>query len=170
MKRKIAPSKFQPDKFEFSQENKKKIDSLLEKYPYKQSVILPLLHLVQEQHKNWVPISAMEKIGEILEMPYLKVVEIASFYTMINLAPVGKYLVQLCRTTPCWLRGAEELRSVLTKEMGLKPEEVCGNFTFREVECLGACNKAPVMQINEKYEENLTPQKLRKIMKDLKDA
>ena len=170
MKRGIAPPELQPKEFEFSAENVAKIEKILSNYPYKQSAILPLLHLVQEQHENWVPVPAMEKVGEILEMPYLKVVEVASFYTMINLSPVGKYLVQLCRTTPCWLRGAGELCRVLTREFGMKPEEICGKFTLREVECLGACVNAPVVQINDRYEENLTPQALRKIIKELESA
>jgi len=148
----------QPKTFAFTKENEAKVAGILAKYPAdrKRSAVMPLLDLAQRQH-GWLPRAAMDHIAERLEMPPVKVLEVATFYTMYNLTPVGEFHVQVCTNITCWLRGAPEvmraMRDVLGVESGMTAD---GRATLTEVECLGACVNAPVMQINDDLYEDLT--------------
>jgi NADH-quinone oxidoreductase E subunit len=151
----------QPKSFEFTAENMAKITEIIGRYPAgkQQSAVMPLLDLAQRQHDNWIPTAAMMKIAEILDMPEIRVYEVATFYTMYNLAPVGKHLLQFCTTTPCMLCGSDEILDGVKKKLGIGVDETTddGLFTIREVECLGACVNAPMVQINDDYYEDLKP-------------
>ena len=161
-------SKVQPEKFEFSKKNKETADSIIKKYPSgkQQSAVMALLYLAQKQNDNWIPLSAMKYIAKYLDMPYIKVYEVATFYSMYNLTPVGKYFFQVCTTTPCMLRGAYNLVDVCKRK--ISEEENClsedGKTSWLEVECLGACVNAPMLQLNEDYYEDLDPTKLEQII------
>ena len=161
-------AKDQPSNFVFSEENKKKIEEILQKYPVskKKSAVMPLLYLAQKQNNNWIPLAAIKLIADMLNTTYIKVYEIATFYSMYNLAPVGKYFVQVCTTTPCMIRGANKLveacKEKISKiESELSPDKSC---SWMEVECLGACVNAPMMQINDEYYEDLNKEKTLKIL------
>lgn len=160
--------------FQFSAENQKKMQEILAKYPVdrKKSAVMPLLDLAQRQNSNWVSKDIIAHIAEVLEMPEIKVYEVASFYTMYNLKPVGKYLLQFCRTTPCMLRGIDQIIKDCEKKLGIKMDEttIDGLFTLKEVECLGACVNAPVVQINDDFAEDLTTESFLKILQDLKEG
>jgi NADH-quinone oxidoreductase E subunit len=160
--------------FEFNQENQEKVKKILEKYPTsrKKSAVMPLLDLAQRQNNNWVSKEAIEYIAKLLEMPEIKVYEVASFYTMYNLKPVGKYLLQFCKTTPCMLRGIDQIIKDCKKKLGIEMNEttIDSLFTLKEVECLGACVNAPTVQINDDYAEDLTSEKFLQILDDLKNG
>jgi NADH-quinone oxidoreductase E subunit len=160
------------DAFVFTPENRDKAKAAMAKYPQgrQASAVLSLLYLAQAQNGGWVSPAAIEHVAEVLEMAPIRVYEVASFYTMFNLKPVGKYLIQVCRTTPCWLRGAADLTETCKKKLGvgLKENTEDGLFTVVEVECLGACANAPMVQINDDYYEDLTPQRLIEIIDELK--
>ena len=149
----------QPESFAFTAENQKAIKSILAKYPpeNKASAVLPLLDLAQRQHDNWLPMKAIEVIAEMLDMEEMRVLEVATFYTMFNLRPVGKYFMQVCGTTPCWLRGSDDIKRCIYDKLGLSVAETSadGAFTLIEVECLGACVNAPMIQVNDDYYEDL---------------
>jgi len=155
--RRIADN--QPEHFAFSDENMKKIKTILAKYPKerKSSAVLPLLDLAQRQHDNWLPMKAIEAVAEICDMAEIRVLEVATFYTMFNLKPVGKYFIQACGTTPCWLRGSDDVMRCIKDKLGISSGETsaCGKFSLLEVECLGACVNAPMVQINDDYYEDL---------------
>lgn len=159
-----------PDKFVFNDENLKKTKSILAKYPIKRSAILPLLDLAQRQNNGWLSSSAIACVADMLEIPYIRAYEVATFYTMFNLKEVGKYHIQVCGTTPCWLKGAEDIKKCFEKKLNIS----CGKttedkmFTLSEVECLGACIDAPVVQINDDYYENLDESKVNAIVDSLK--
>lgn len=171
MKKKVADKTLQLASFKFNDNNLQKAHEILKRYPEdrKKSAILPLLHLAQEQHENWIPRAAMDYIAEMLGVSYIHVYEVASFYSMFNMEPVGKYLVQVCRTTPCWLRGSDKICEK-TKQMIESIKEKNKLFTLMEVECLGACVNAPVLQINNDYYENLTEEKIEEILRKLTEA
>ena len=158
----------QPNNFEFSNENLKIADNILKKYPLanKKSAVMPLLYLAQKQNHNWIPLAALKYIGKFLSMPYINVYEIATFYTMFNLAPVGKYFVQVCTTSPCLLRGAGELVKSCQKKISKNQNEVSSNgmCSWTEVECLGACVNAPLIQVNSDYYEDLDIANTEKIL------
>ena len=158
--------------FFFTKENLEKAKAFIRKYPpgRQASAVLSLLDLAQRQCGGWLPLSAMNAVASILEMPPIRVYEVATFYTMFNLKPVGKYLVQVCTTTPCQLRGAEDVLKTCCELLKVKVGENTpdGLFTVKEVECLGACVNAPVVQINDDYYENLDSQKMKDILKKLK--
>ena len=142
--------------FKFNSENEKKVQEIISKYPsqYKKAAMIPLLELAQRQNSNWLPISAMNHVAKILEVPKMRVYEVATFYTMFNRDPVGKYFVQVCTTTPCELCGASKVVEALKEEIGLKnvgETSKDGIFTLVEVECAGACVNAPVLAINDDY-------------------
>ena len=162
----------QPDKFEFTKANLELADKILKKYPsdQKKSAVMPLLYLAQNQNENWIPLAAMKYIGKFLSMPYINVYEIATFYSMYNLAPVGKYFFQVCTTTPCMLRGAYDLVDVCKKRISKNEGKISkdGKASWLEVECLGACVNAPMIQINEDYFEDLNSEKLEKIIVQIK--
>src|SRR5690606_36067214 len=147
------------------------IKEICKKYPVgkQQSAVMAALDLVQRQAGGWLPVPAMHAVAEQLDMPYIRVYEVASFYTMYNLEPVGKHLIQVCRTTPCWLRGSDSLTHACRKKLGIGLGETTADkeFTLVEVECLGACVNAPMVQINDDYYEDLTPQIMEEIIDDL---
>ena len=164
----------QPEKFEFSKENLLIINNILKKYPStnKKSAVMPLLYIAQKQNNNWIPLAALKYIGKFLEMPYISVYEIATFYTMYNLAPVGKYFVQVCTTSPCLLRGAGEIVKACQKKISKNQNEISRNglCSWMEVECLGACVNAPMIQVNSDYYEDLDINSAEKIFESfLKD-
>jgi NADH-quinone oxidoreductase E subunit len=158
--------------FEWSSENFKKISLILKKYPSKriQSAVIPLLDLAQRQNNGWLSKNSMEKVAETLSMSYIRVLEVATFYSMFNLEPIGKNFVQICRTTPCWLRGSEKLSKVAQEVCQIKLGETSSDnsFTLVEVECLGACCNAPMVQINDDYYEDLDEDSFREILVNLK--
>ena len=161
-------SKEQPDKFEFTLDNLEKARKVIKKYPNgkQQSAVMALLYLVQKQNNNWIPLVAMKYIGKFLEMPYIKVYEVATFYSMYNLTPVGHHFVQVCTTTPCMIRGAYKLVEACKEKISLNENELSKNksCSWMEVECLGACVNAPMMQINDDYYEDLDKEKTLKII------
>jgi NADH-quinone oxidoreductase subunit E len=160
----------QPASFEFTPENKAWAERELAKYPpgRQASAVLALLWRAQMQSDGWLSRAAIEKVAATLDMPNIRVLEIATFYTMFNLAPVGRYYVQLCGTTPCMLCGAEDIKAVCRERIG-EPDHVTadGLFSWTEVECLGACCNAPMVQINEDYYEDLTRENFAKLLDDL---
>tara|TARA_S200000501_G_C20823370_1_gene743881 strand:- start:390 stop:995 length:606 start_codon:yes stop_codon:yes gene_type:complete len=149
----------QPKDFKFNEENLKKVEEILNKYPVgsKKSAVMPLLYLVQRQNQNWIPLAAMKYIAKLLSMPYISVYEVATFYTMYNLAPVGKHFIQVCTTTPCLIRGADKIVKLCKEKISPNENKISknGNCSWVEVECLGACVSAPMMQVNENYYEDL---------------
>jgi NADH-quinone oxidoreductase E subunit len=169
--RRPAPKSEQPEFFEFSQENLTLAHKHIAKYPVgrQASAILPLLDLAQRQNNNWLPMAAIDYVASLLDIPPIRAFEVASFYTMFNLSPVGEYHIQLCGTTPCWLRGAEQIKQACKDKLGIDLGEVTrdGKFSLCEVECLGACANAPMVQINDNYYEDLTPESIEKIIADL---
>ena len=162
----------QPESFAFTAENKARIKAILAKYPKdrKASAVLPLLDLAQRQHDNWVPMKAIEEIAQILDMAEIRVLEVATFYTMFNLRPVGKYFIQACGTTPCWLRGSDDVMRCIKDKVGISNGETSadGKFTLLEVECLGACVNAPMVQINDDYYEDLDYEGMAELLHRLK--
>ena len=157
------PAKNQPETFEFSSSSLEEANKIVSKYPEgkQQSAVMALLYIVQKQNDNWIPLAAMKYIAKLLDMPYIKVYEVATFYSMYNLSPVGKYFVQVCTTTPCMIRGANKLVEAC-KEKISENENVLSNdnsCSWMEVECLGACVNAPMLQINDDYYEDLDKEK-----------
>ena len=166
--KKIADEKLQPDSFEFNKENKKKALEVMKNYPknYLESSIMPLLSLAQEQFGGWIPKKAMEHISQFLNVSEMKVLELATFYSMYNLSPIAENHIEICTTTPCMLRGAEKILEKCKKKLNLDVGEYNKNkkFSLVEVECLGACVNAPMLQLNEDYYEDLDPTKLEQII------
>ena len=160
--------------FEWSKDNFHKAKKIIEKYPNKrqQSAVIPLLDLAQRQNKGWLNKYAIEKVAETLSMSYIRVLEVATFYSMFNLEPVGENFVQICRTTPCWLRGSDKLVEVAKEISNTKLGETSDDkkFTIVEVECLGACCNAPMVQINDDYYEDLNEDSFKKLLTDLKQS
>ena len=169
-----APGTEKAESFAFSATNRKQVKVLLGRYPKgrQASAVLPLLDLAQRQSDGWLSQPAIEHVAGLLDMPAMRVQEVASFYTMFNLAPVGKYLLQLCGTTPCWLRGSDEVRQAITEICGIGVGDTSedGLFTLVEVECLGACVNAPMVQINDDYYEDLDTEKTKKLLNALKNG
>ena len=149
----------QPKNFKFTAENEKEIKRIIAKYPKSRqaSAVMPLLDLAQRQHDNWIPMAAIEAIAVRLDMAEIRVLEVATFYTMFNLKPVGKYFLQACTTTPCWLRGSDEMMRCIKDRYGIASGQTsdCGRFSLLEVECLGACVNAPILQVNDDFYEDL---------------
>jgi len=160
--------KEQPEHFEFNKENLNKAENIIKKYPLgrQQSAVMPLLFLAQKQNANWIPLAAIKYIGKFLNMPYIKVYEVATFYSMYNLTPVGKNFIQICTTTPCMLRGAYEIVQICKEKISSTENELSksNNCSWAEVECLGACVNAPMIQINDDYYEDLDKEKTFKII------
>lgn len=160
----------QPKSFSFTKKNEEWAKKQIAKYPEgrQASAVIPLLWQAQKQAGGWLPEAAIRHVSDLLGMAHIRVLEVATFYTMFNLEPVGKYFIQVCGTTPCALRGAEGLIKVCKKRIGEQREvSKDGNFSWLEVECLGACVNAPMVQINDDYYEDLTPELLEKLMDDL---
>ena len=159
------------DTFEWSEENFSKAKNIIEKYPNgrQQSAVIPLLDLAQRQNKGWLNKKTIERVAETISMSFIRVLEVATFYSMFNLKPIGKNYIQICRTTPCWLRGSNKLSDVARDITGCKLGETSNDkkFTVVEVECLGACCNAPMVQINDDYYEDLDENSFRDILKNL---
>lgn len=173
---------YQPDSFEFKDQGK--VDEIISRYPEhaRKSAVMPLLDLAQRQvaeegaeaeppYGGWIPRAAMDDIARIIEQPRIKVYEVATFYSMYNLAPIGKHLVQVCTTTPCWLCGSDDVVKACEDELDVHMGETTkdGKFTVVEVECLGACVNAPMVQVNDDYFEDLTAESTKELLKALRD-
>ena len=158
----------QPKEFKFSGENMRKVEQILKKYPEKnkKSAVMPLLYLAQRQNDNWIPLAAMKFIAKHLSMPYISVYEVATFYSMYNLEPVGKHFIQVCTTTPCLLRGADKIVKLCKENISPNEHEISkkGNCSWTEVECLGACVSAPMIQVNDNYYEDLDEKSTKEIL------
>ena len=160
----------QPASFDFTPRSQAWIDRQIAKYPQgrQASAVIPLLWQAQKQNDYWLPKPAIEKIAGMLGMPYIRVLEIATFYTMFNLEPVGKFYIQMCGTTPCMLRGSDDIKDMLQARVGEQGHvSADGLFSWREVECLGACCNAPMVQINDDYFEDLTRENFGTLLDDL---
>ena len=161
----------QPKTFEFYKENLIEAQKEIKKYPKNKqaSAVIALLYLVQKQNENCIPLAAMKYVSKLLNIPYIKVYEVSTFYSMFNLAPVGKYFVQVCTTTPCMIKGAKNLTDVCKKNISSEQNKLSENklCSWTEVECLGACVNAPMMQINQDYYEDLNIEKADEIIKKL---
>ncbi len=172
---------YQPSSFAFKDQGA--VDEIIARYPEgrQQSAIMPLLDLAQRQvgaeganatppYGGWIPRRAMDEIARIVDVPPMRIYEVATFYSMYNLAPVGKYLIQMCTTTPCWLCGSAKVVEACEKNLGIHTGETTkdGYFTLMEVECLGACANAPMVQINDDFYEDLTPENMGQILESLK--
>ncbi|KAK4545121.1 hypothetical protein LTR36_003672 [Oleoguttula mirabilis] len=159
--------------FKFSQQNEKLIQEVLSRYPsqYKKAAVMPLLDLGQRQH-GFTSISVMNEVARLLEMPPMRVYEVATFYTMYNRNPVGRFHVQCCTTTPCQLKGSDGIMKAIEEQLGIHHGETTPDkmFTFTEVECLGACANAPMVQINDDFYEDLTPETTKSLLKSLAEA
>lgn len=164
----------QPKEFAFTAENLERAKTIIAKYPVgrQQSAVMPLLDLAQRQHGGWLPRVAMDVVADMLSMPRIKAYEVATFYSMYNLKPVGKHFVQVCTTTPCWLVGSEGVVDACKKHLGIGLGETTadGQFTLVEVECLGACVNAPMAQINDDYYEDLNPENTVALLKALAEG
>ena len=162
------PAKNQPENFEFNQASLEEANSVVSRYPEgkQQSAVMALLYIAQKQNDNWIPLAAMKFIAKFLNMPYIKVYEVATFYSMYNLSPVGKYFVQVCTTTPCMIRGANHLVEACKEKISKNENDLSSNknCSWMEVECLGACVTAPMMQINDDYYEDLNKEKTLEIL------
>jgi NADH-quinone oxidoreductase subunit E len=168
----VAPESIQPSSFAFTDENLALARRIIAKYPEgkQQSAVIPLLDIAQRQNGNWVPRAAMDYVADLLEMPRIKVYEVASFYTMFNRAPVGRHFLQVCTTTPCWLRGSDDVMRAIRDKTGCGNHQSSadGEFTVLEVECLGACVNAPMMQVNDDFYEDLDYDRTVALIEDLK--
>ena len=175
-----SKASYQPDSFAFRDTSQ--VDDIISRYPKgkQRSATMPLLDLAQRQvaedgmkanppYGGWIPRAAMDEIARMLDLPPIKVYEVASFYSMYNLAPVGKYLLQICTTTPCALCGSGKIVEAAEEFLGIHMGETSsdGRFTMMEVECLGACVNAPMMQVNDDFYEDLTPENTKKLLLDL---
>ena len=164
-------SEIQPETFEFSKDNLQEAEEEIKKYPKgkKASAVLALLRLAQKQNDNWIPLAAIKYIAKLLSVPYIQIYEVATFYSMLNLSPVGKYFVQVCTTTPCMLKGSAKIVDVCKRYISKNQNELSENklCSWTEVECLGACVNAPIMQINQDYFEDLDENKTEKIIHTL---
>lgn len=169
-----TPQNNEETPFTFNEENKTRVEAIMSIYPegHKRAAVIPLLDLAQRQNGGWLPIAAMHHVAEVIGMPRMRVYEVATFYTMFNRNPVGKYHVQVCTTTPCWLRGSDEILAKCKENMGVNVGGTSKDnmFTLSEVECLGACVNAPMVQINDNYYEDLTEKDMEEILNDLKQG
>jgi len=168
----FAPDNQQIKSFSFSESSHLLAGKIIARYPPGKaaSALIPLLDLAQRQNDNWLPKAAIRYVANILNVPETKALEVATFYSMFRLSPRGKFLVQICRTTPCWLRGSDTILDACAKCLDIMVGETTKDnlFTLVEVECLGACVNAPVIQINDSYYEDLTHEKLFSILEALK--
>ena len=161
----------QPKDFKFNSVNLKKVEEIFKKYPEenKKSAVMPLLYLAQKQNNNWIPLAAIKYIANYLSIPYISVYEVATFYSMYNLAPVGKHFIQVCTTTPCLIRGADKIVKLCKEKISPNENEISkqGSCSWMEVECLGACVSAPMVQINNDYYEDLDEKSTKEILESL---
>ncbi len=158
--KKIAEELIQPKKFAFDKDNLSKANKIVQMYPknFKESSIMPLLTLAQEQNNGWIPKKAIEYISKFLKVSEIRVLELATFYSMYNLSPIGKYHIEVCTTSPCMLRGADSIMLKCKEKLGINIGELSKDkkFSINHVECLGACVNAPVIKINKDYYEDIT--------------
>jgi NADH-quinone oxidoreductase subunit E len=164
-------SKVQPELFEFSNLNLQEAENEIKKYPInkKASAVLALLNLVQKQNNNWIPLVAIKYVAKMLDISYMQVYEVSTFYSMFNLTPVGKYFIQVCTTTPCMIRGAQKITDVCKKYISKEQNNISENklCSWVEVECLGACVNGPMMQVNQDYFEDLDENKSKELIQAL---
>lgn len=162
----------QPASFAFTAENREKAKKIVARYPDRRqaSAVLALLDLAQRQHDNWLPKAAMDHVAEFLEMPKIRVYEVATFYTMFHREPVGTWHLQVCTTTPCWLCGSDDVIRACRDELGIGPGETTedGTFSVIEVECMGACVNAPMLALNDDYYEDLSYERTRELIRSLR--
>jgi NADH-quinone oxidoreductase subunit E len=170
----VSADDTQPQGFAFTAENAERARRIIARYPAgrQASAVIPLLDIAQRQSGGWLPRAALDHVAAVLEMAPIRVYEVATFYSMFNLKPVGKHLIQVCRTTPCWLRGSDDLTNACKRKLGvgLKEPTADGMFSVMEVECLGACVNAPVVQINDDFYEDLDPARLEAIIDALRQG
>lgn len=163
---------YQPESFAFTDENLRAAKKIIAKYPQgkQQSALMPLLTMAQKQNANWLPVAAMDYVADMLQIPRMRAYEVATFYTMYNLAPVGRHMIEVCTTTPCWLRGSDDIVKACKNALGIGVGETTpdGMFTLKEAECLAACVNAPMIQIGDYYYEDLNPDSMREIIDDLR--
>jgi len=171
MSGKVQITQAQNVEFAFTRENFEKAKTIVARYPVgkQQSAVMPLLMLAQKQNENYLSKPAMDYVAQMLSMAPVRVYEVASFYTMYNLQPVGKYMIEICTTTPCWLRGSDAIVAACEKKLGIKVGQTTadGQFTLKEAECLGACVNAPMCQVGEHYYEDLAPESMASIIDQL---
>jgi NADH-quinone oxidoreductase E subunit len=157
--------------FEFSPESRDAARQIIAKYPEgrQASALLPLLHLAQRQNGGWLTMPALDYVAQLLELPPIRVYEVATFYTMFKLRPIGRYHIEVCTNLPCWLRGSDEVLETCRRKLGIAVGETStdGLFTISEAECLGACVNAPMAQIGDDYYEDLSPESMDKILSAL---
>ena len=165
------PAKDQPESFEFNASSLEAANVIVAKYPKgkQQSAVMALLYIAQKQNNNWIPLAAMKNIANYLAMPYISVYEVATFYSMYNLAPVGKHFIQICTTTPCLIRGADKIVKLCKEKISPNENEISkqGSCSWMEVKCLGACVSAPMVQINDDYYEDLDEKSTKEILESL---
>ena len=154
----------------FNQEKLNKVNEILARYPdgRQKSAILPVLHIAQEENNGWLSVEAMDYVAELLNLKPIEVYEVATFYSMYNLKPVGKYMFEVCQTGPCMLNGSDDIIAYIEEKLGIKPGETTsdGMFTLKTVECLGACGYAPMMQFGKFYREHLTKEKVDQLIEE----
>jgi len=174
------PAFEQPASFAFDAESAAEIDKIVAKYPpgRQASAVIPVLYIAQRQMKRqtgsaWIPVKAMDAVGERLGMPPIRVYEVTTFYFMFNTAPIGKFHLQLCTTTPCWLRGSDDVVKACREATGIKgwkETSADGMFTMTEVECIGACVNAPVLQVDDDFYEDMDPEKTKALIAALREG
>ena len=160
----------QPESFSFSNKDNELIEKIIKNYPKdrKQSAVVPSLYIAQKRAGGWLPEKAISKVAEILEMPKMRVLEIATFYSMFNLKPTGEHFIQVCGTTPCWLRGSDNIKKACVELVGKEGEVSSDSISWLEVECLGACVNAPAVQVNENYYEDLNYENMIDLINNIK--
>ena len=160
----------QPETFSFSIKDNELIEKIIKNYPKdrKQSAVVPSLYIAQKRAGGWLPEKAISKVAEILEMPKMRVLEIATFYSMFNLKPTGEHFIQVCGTTPCWLRGSDNIKKACVELVGKEGEVSSDSISWLEVECLGACVNAPAVQVNEDYYEDLNYENMIDLINNIK--
>ena len=160
----------QPKSFSFNEEDLNLINQTIQNYPEsrKQSAVVPSLYIAQKRAGGWLPEQAILKVAEMLDMPKMRVLEIASFYSMFNLKPTGENFIQVCGTTPCWLRGSDQIKKACQDLVGKEGEVSKDNISWLEVECLGACVNAPAVQVNEDYYEDLNYENMTDLINNIK--
>ena len=160
----------QPKSFSFNEEDLNLINQTIQNYPEsrKQSAVVPSLYIAQKRAGGWLPEQAILKVAEMLDMPKMRVLEIASFYSMFNLKPTGEHFIQVCGTTPCWLRGSDQIKKACQDLVGKEGEVSKDNISWLEVECLGACVNAPAVQVNEDYYEDLNYENMTDLINNIK--
>lgn len=158
----------------FSEQKLKEVDRIIARYPdgRQKSALIPILHVAQEEFGGWLSTEAMDYVAGLLQLKPIEVYEVATFYSMFNLRPVGKYLLEVCQTGPCMLNGSEEIIEYIHQKLGIRPGETSadGLFTLKTVECLGACGYAPMLQLGKHYKEHLTKEKIDALVEESKKA